>query len=107
MSEKEIEESTVRSIVTFVAIVAGTISCGFSFVAEEKKATAAESSSAAPSPKPGEKSEETVPREFWGFADVSEFPGVIDDPDGYVDLRKEKRADAPVITSKSRRGVSV
>jgi tetratricopeptide (TPR) repeat protein len=39
-----------------------------------------------------------VPREFLGFADVSEFRGVIDDPDGYVNLRKEKRADAPVIT---------
>jgi uncharacterized protein YgiM (DUF1202 family) len=32
------------------------------------------------------------------MADVSEFRGVIDDPDGYVNLRKEKRADAPVIT---------
>jgi tetratricopeptide (TPR) repeat protein len=41
---------------------------------------------------------EAVPREFLGFADVSEFRGVIDDPDGYVNLREEKRANAPVIT---------
>jgi uncharacterized protein YgiM (DUF1202 family) len=41
--------------------------------------------------------EEIVPREFVGFADVSEFRGLIDDPDGYVNLRKDKRADAAVI----------
>jgi len=39
-----------------------------------------------------------VTREFQGFASVPEFRGVIDDPDGYVNLRKDKRADAPVVT---------
>lgn len=58
---------------------------------------AAKSVSEQPSPQPNENSEETVTREFQGFASVSEFRGVIDDPDGYVNLRKDKRADAPVV----------
>lgn len=36
-------------------------------------------------------------REFLGLAEVSQFHGVIDDPDGYVNLRKDKRADAPIV----------
>src|SRR4029453_16666645 len=72
--------------------------CGFSVPAANEKPVAGKSASEKSSPAPDEKSEETVPREFLGFADVSEFRGVIDDPDGYVNLRKEKRADAPVIT---------
>jgi len=58
---------------------------------------AAKSVSEQPSPRHNENSEETVTREFQGFAGVSEFRGVIDDPDGYVNLRKDKRADAPVV----------
>ena len=57
----------------------------------------AKSVSEQPSPHPNENSEETVTREFQGFAGVPEFRGVIDDPDGYVNLRKDKRADAPVV----------
>jgi hypothetical protein len=32
----------------------------------------------------GDKPDETVPREYEGFADVQQHRGVIDDPDGYV-----------------------
>ena len=39
---------------------------------------------------------DSVPREFLGFADVPQYRGVIDDPDGFVNLRKEKSADAPI-----------
>ncbi|MDQ2918655.1 MAG: SH3 domain-containing protein, partial [Verrucomicrobiota bacterium] len=46
----------------------------------------------------GRAAEQTVPREFEGFAEVAEHRGVIDDPDGYVNLRKEPRLEAPVIT---------
>jgi tetratricopeptide (TPR) repeat protein len=59
---------------------------------------AAKRVSEQPSPQLNENSEETVTREFQGFASVPEFRGVIDDPDGYVNLRKDKRADAPVVT---------
>lgn len=41
---------------------------------------------------------ETVPREYQGFAEVTKYRGVIDDPDGYVNLRKEPQPDAPVVT---------
>ena len=65
--------------------------------AGNEQTPAAKSVSEQPSPQPNENSEETVTREFQGFAGVSEFRGVIDDPDGYVNLRKDKRADAPVV----------
>jgi tetratricopeptide (TPR) repeat protein len=58
---------------------------------------AAKSTSEETSPPPNEKSEEILTREFQGFAGVPEFRGVIDDPSGYVSLRKDKRADAPVV----------
>src|SRR5436190_12563837 len=82
----------------FVVSVACAAAAGFSIFAAEEKAVPAASASQQSSSKPDEKSEETMPREFLEFADVSEFRGVVDDPDGYVNLRKEKRADAPVIT---------
>jgi hypothetical protein len=88
----------MRSIFIFVAIAAFALSCGFSILAADDEPVAAESPSEESSPPPSHKAGETVPREFLGFADVSEFRGVIDDPDGYVNLRKDKRADAPVIT---------
>jgi tetratricopeptide (TPR) repeat protein len=78
--------------------MAWAIGCGFSVPAATEKPITGESASEKSSPALDEKSEETVPREFLGFADVSEFRGVVDDPDGYVNLRKEKRADATVIT---------
>ena len=87
----------MRLSFTFVSI-ACAIGCGFSVPAANEKPVPGESASEKSSPAPDEKSEETVPREFLEFADVSEFRGVVDDPDGYVNLRKEKRADAPVIT---------
>jgi TPR repeat/Bacterial SH3 domain len=85
-------------IFTFVVIVAFAMGCGFSVPAATGESVGGESASEKSSPAPDEKSEETVPREFLGMADVSEFRGVIDDPDGYVNLRKEKRADAQVVT---------
>jgi tetratricopeptide (TPR) repeat protein len=72
----------MRAFLIFVAIAACAIDCGSSIAAAEEASAA----------------DETVPREFLGFANVSEFRGVIDDPDGYVNLRKDKRADAPVVT---------
>ena len=88
----------MRSCFTSVAIVMCTIDLCFSAPAADKQpATTASPSKGSSSPSEG-KGEEAVPREFLGFADVPEFCGMIDDPDGYVNLRKEKRADASVIT---------
>jgi len=42
-------------------------------------------------------SDETVPREFLGFTDSHTFRGVIDDPDGYVNLRAKPNAGSPII----------
>jgi tetratricopeptide (TPR) repeat protein len=66
--------------------------------AGNEQTPAGKSVSEQPSSQPNQNSEETVTREFQGFAGVSEFRGLIDDPDGYVNLRKDKRADAPVVT---------
>lgn len=44
-----------------------------------------------------EEHDETVPREYQGFAKIDKFRGVIDDPDGYVNVRAAKSADAPVL----------
>jgi tetratricopeptide (TPR) repeat protein len=85
-------------IFIFVLIVACAIGCGFSVAAANEEPVAGETASEKSSLAPDEKSEEAVPREFLGMADVLQFRGVIDDPDGYVNVRKEKRADAPVIT---------
>src|SRR4029450_4809288 len=85
-------------IFIFVLIVACAIGCGFSVAAANEEPVAGETASEKSSLAPDEKSEEAVPREFLGMADVLQFRGVIDDADGYVNVRKEKRADAPVIT---------
>jgi tetratricopeptide (TPR) repeat protein len=87
----------MRSSFLFVGILACALSCGPCVFAGDRDA-AAESPSKESSSQPDEEAQETVPREFLAMADVSQFRGVIDDPDGYVNLRKEKRADAPVIT---------
>jgi len=88
----------VRPSLIFIAIVACALGCSFSVLTASEESAAANRPSKESSPQSGEKTDENVPREFLGFADVSEFRGVIDDPEGYVNLRKEKRADAPVIT---------
>ena len=66
--------------------------------AGNEQTPAAKRVSEQPSPQLNENSEETVTREFQEFASVPEFRGVIDDPDGYVNLHKDKRGDAPVVT---------
>jgi Bacterial SH3 domain. len=88
----------MRSFFILLVVVACTISCSVSVFAANEKPVAGESASGKSSPAPDEKSEQTVPREFLAMADVSEFRGVIDDPDGYVNLRRYKRGDAPVVT---------
>jgi tetratricopeptide (TPR) repeat protein len=72
-----------------------TVTC----FAGNEHTSAAKSVSEQPSAQPNKNSEETLIREFQGFAGVSEFRGVIDDPDGYVNLRKDKQADAPVVAT--------
>ncbi len=42
----------------------------------------------------GEKADEAAPRDAEGW---NGSKGVIDDPDGYVNLRKEKSADSPIV----------
>jgi Bacterial SH3 domain len=88
----------MRSFLIFVAIVACALSCGFSILAAHKDPAAANEPSDEPLATRSDSTDQNVPRQFVGFANVSEFRGVIDDPDGYVNLRKEKRADAPVVT---------
>lgn len=50
----------------------------------------------APSATP-DSSDETVPREFLGMTDANSFRGVIDDPDGYVNLRAKPNAKSPIV----------
>ena len=87
-----------KHMFAFVVIVACTVTAGFSILAATEKPVVGKSASEKSSLAPDEKGEQSVPREFLGMADVSEFRGVIDDPNGYVNLLKEKRAGAPVIT---------
>lgn len=42
-------------------------------------------------------SREQVPPKYQAFVPDTGHRGVIDDPDGYVNLRSDKRADAPVV----------
>ena len=51
----------------------------------------------AQTPTPTAAEEESVPRQFQGFAESNGFRGVIDDPDGYVNLRQEPRVDSAVV----------
>src|SRR5689334_22170040 len=83
---------------SFVAILACAISCNLWAIAAEKKGAAANEPSKESSPARGHKTDENASREFLALADVPEFRGVIDDPAGYVNLLKEKRSDAPVVT---------
>jgi hypothetical protein len=68
-------------------IVACVMSLSFSILAANDELLAAQSPSKESSPSADEKTDESVPREFLGFAEVSEFRSVIDDPDGYVNLQ--------------------
>jgi len=88
----------MRAFFTLGVIVACAISCGLSLRAADQEPAAAKGPAEESSPAPGDKTDENVSREFLGLAAVPEFRGVIDDPDGYVNLRKDKRADAPVVT---------
>jgi hypothetical protein len=42
-------------------------------------------------------SDEVVPREFLGMTDSATFHGVIDDPDGYVNLREKANASSAIV----------
>jgi hypothetical protein len=83
-----------------VVTVACVMSCAFSILAAAEKSEPAAKPCEEASSQPNENSEKTVPREFLGFSDVSEFRGVIDDPDGYMNLQKEKQTDASLLTTK-------
>jgi Bacterial SH3 domain len=78
--------------------VACAISCGFSALGADQAPPGAKGASKDSSPAIGDQTDKNVSRdEFQGLADVPEFRGVIDDPHGYVNLRREKRVDAPVV----------
>lgn len=85
----------MRLLFAFVAIVAGALSCSFPILVANDERLAAESPSEEASSKSGGKPDEAVPRDAEG---LDEPNAVIDDPDGYVNLRKEKSADSPIIT---------
>ena len=82
---------TIRVFVAAIAVL--TIVCGFSILAANDEQPAAETPSGESPSKSGEKPDVTPDAEgFYGVPDA-----VIDDPDGYVNLRKEKNADSPII----------
>lgn len=82
-----------RPFFIFVAIIVWALSCGFTILAANDEQPAAERPSEESSSKSGEKPDVTPDAEgFYGVPDA-----VIDDPDGYVNLRKEKSADSPII----------
>src|SRR5215469_10757160 len=91
VSKKELRRATMRSFLTFVVSVACVLSCRFSIPAANDKPLPAESPSEELSPTSGEKPSVT--------SDAEDFSpnGVIDDPDGYVNLRKEKSADSQIV----------
>jgi hypothetical protein len=83
----------MKSFLIFVAIVACAISCGFSTLVADDERPAAETPSDESFSKPGEKPDVTPDAEgFYGVPDA-----VIDDPEGYVNVRKEKSADSPIV----------
>lgn len=82
----------MRPSFTF-AIAACSLSCGWSILAANDKPIVAKSPSEASSSNSGEKADVTPDAEgFYGVPDA-----VIDDPDGYVNVRKEKSADSPIV----------
>jgi len=87
--------SSMRLAFAFVVIVACPLSCRFSMLAANEERLAAESPSEESLYKSDEKAKEAVTPDSEGFYGVPD--GVIDDPDGYVDSRKEKSGDSPII----------
>lgn len=85
---------SLRSFFTLVPIVACAIGCSLSAFAADEKSATGKGRSEELSSKSGETPDEAVPRdaESWNGP-----KGVIDDPDGYVNLRKEKSADSPIV----------
>src|SRR5437667_7559935 len=84
----------MRSFLTFVVSVVCALSCGFSILFANDASLAAES----PSEESSSKSGVTPDAEgFYGVPDA-----VIDDPDGYVNLRREKSADSPIVAKVKR-----
>jgi hypothetical protein len=84
---------TIRVISVFTVIVACALSCGFTILAANDEQLAAETPSEESPSKSGEKPDVTPDAEgFYGVPDA-----VIDDSDDYVNLRKEKNADSPII----------
>src|SRR4029453_1468182 len=83
----------MRSFLILVAMVACALSYGFSILAADDERPAAQSPSEESSSESAEKPDGTPDAEgFYGVPDA-----VIDDPDGYVNVRKEKSADSQVI----------
>src|SRR5213080_4398765 len=83
----------MRLLFILVAILACLVGCNFPILAANDEPLAAQSPSEESSSKSGEKPDATPDAEgFYGVPDA-----VIDDPDGYVNLRKEKSADSPIV----------
>ena len=84
---------TIRVISFFVAALACAIGSGFSILAADDEPLTAGSPSEEPSSKSGEEPDVTPDVE----GSYGAPKGVIDDLDGYVNLRKERNADSPII----------
>ena len=82
---------SLRSLILAAGIVGCAISNGFSILAANNERLTAERQSEESSSNSGEKPDVTPDAE--GFSPN----GVIDDPDGYVNLRKEKSADSRIV----------
>ena len=86
---------SLRSFFTLVPIVACAIGYSLSAFAADEKSATGKGRSEESSSKSGETPDEAVPRDAEGLNGVPN--AVIDDPDGYVNLRKEKSADSPIV----------
>jgi hypothetical protein len=88
-----INVKTMRSFLSFVAVACG-VGLGFSAPAANEASIATNNPSEESSPKSGEKLDKAVPRdaENWNGS-----KGVIDDPDGHVNFRKDKSADSRIV----------
>lgn len=87
------QRKTMRPFLSLAAVVGFAISCCFPTLGANDEPLAAQSPSEKSSSKSDEKPDVTPDAEgFYGTPN-----GVIDDPDGYVNLRKEKSADSPII----------
>lgn len=83
----------MRSIFTFVTMAVCAVSCSSFVFAADNGSPAVKQPSENSSPQASEKPDVTPDAEgFYGVPDA-----VIDDPDGYVNLRKDKSADSPIV----------